>query len=63
MLQLLTVHGAAEELNAYGIRAINRSTLILQRVTVTVGNATAGGAGSSGRPGAGGLSGGDGRQG
>jgi hypothetical protein len=52
VLQLLSVRGTVEELTAYGIRAINGSRLTLQRVTVTAGNANAGGAGSNGRPGA-----------
>jgi hypothetical protein len=61
VLQLLSVHGAPGERNAYGIRAVNGSRLVLQRVTVTAGNASAGVAGSAGRAGASGQSGGRGR--
>jgi hypothetical protein len=50
LLQLLAVRGTVLDLgdNAYGIRAINSSSLLLQRVTVTAGNGQPGAAGVNG---------------
>ena len=61
VLQFLSVRGTPDELDAYGIRAINRSKLTLQLVTVTAGNALSGSPGADGREGASGQSGGRGR--
>jgi hypothetical protein len=60
ILQLLGVqgnNGGVSERSAYGIRAINGSSLTLQRVTVTAGNGMTGATGANGRPG---LNGGNG---
>ena len=57
-LQLLSIRGSRQAYDAYGIRAINGSSLRLQRVTVTAGDGAPGafGAnGAAGRPGGAGL--------
>jgi hypothetical protein len=59
-LQLISIRGSRQAYDAYGIRAINGSSLRLQRVTVTVGDGAPGafGAnGAAGRPGDPGLPG------
>jgi hypothetical protein len=50
-LQLLTIRGNHNGASAYGIRAINGSSLRLQRVTVTAGAGALGAAGANGAPG------------
>jgi len=59
LLQQLSVRGnnAGPGTSAYGIRAIDGSSLTLQRVTVTAGDGAAGTAGTNGRAGADGVSG------
>jgi hypothetical protein len=52
--------GAGTGASAYGIRAINDSSLTLQRVVVNAGNATAGAPGANGQVGAPGADGGQG---
>jgi len=62
-LQELTIRGSRQAYDAYGIRAINGSSLRLQRVTVTAGDGAPGGFGANGavgRPGGPGLKGANG---
>jgi hypothetical protein len=64
-LQLLSIRGSRQAYDAYGIRAINGSSLRLQRVTVTAGDGAPGafGAnGAAGRPGGPGQTGADGAE-
>jgi len=59
-LQLLSIRGSRQAYDAYGIRAINGSSLRLQRVTVTAGDGAPGAVGANGaagRPGDPGLPG------
>lgn len=62
VLQLVNVGGSAPAIaaSAYGVRAVNASTLILQRVTVYSGNGAVGELGANGALGANGGPGGDG---
>ncbi|HEX5585185.1 hypothetical protein [Gaiella sp.] len=50
-LQLLSIRGVASGESAYGVRAVNGSSLRLQRVSLTAGNGAAGAAGAAGAPG------------
>jgi hypothetical protein len=50
-LQLLSVRAVNDGASAYGIRAINGSSLRLQRVTVSVGDGAPGAPGANGEPG------------
>ncbi len=60
-LQLISVRGdRGSATSAYGIRALNSSSLILQRVSVSAGPGAAGASGANGSPGGGGSTGGAG---
>ena len=50
-LQLLSIRGSRQAYDAYGIRAINGSSLRLQRVTVTAGDGAPGAFGANGAAG------------